>query len=102
MWEVLNDTYDCYIPLYKDGVYGAQICLRGRSYPSEIEALWLREDTKNWNLGLDSKLSADLDLVYTFHNLWEHTTFSIYDLLWIREFNIEIKVEYDYSTTEYE
>lgn len=102
MWDVLNGSYDCYMPLYKDGVDGGLIFLRGRSYPSEVEVLWLGEDTKNWNLNLDSTLSADMDLVYAFHNLWTHTAFSIYDLFWVREFNVEIKVEYDYATTKSE
>lgn len=102
MWEVLNATYDCYMPLYADGVDGGQIFLRGRSYPSEVDVLWLGEKTKNWNLGLDRTLSADMSLVYAFRNLWEHNAFSIYDLLWVRDFNIEIKIEYDYKTTKYE
>lgn len=101
MWEVLNGTYACYMPLYNDGVDGRPIFLRGRSYPTEVEVLWLGEDTKNWNLGLDREQSADLGLVYAFHNLWEYTAFSIYDLLWVREFNVEIKVEYDYKTTKH-
>ncbi len=99
MWEVLNATYDCYMPLYADGVDGGQIFLRGRSYPSEVDVLWLGEKTKNWNLGLDRTLSADMSLVYAFHNLWDHTAFSIYDLLWVRDFNIEIKIEYDDKKT---
>ena len=35
---------------------------------------------------------------YPFHNLYEHTSFSIFDLLWVRDFNVEISVEYDYAT----
>lgn len=88
-------------PLYNDGVDGGQIFLRGRSYPTEVEVLWLGENTTNWDLGLDRRLSADMDLVYAFHNLWDHMSFSIYDLLWVREFNVEIKVEYDYKTTKH-
>lgn len=64
--------------------------------------MWLGEGIKNWNLGLDLELSADLGLVYAFHNLWDHMAFSIYDLLWVREFNIEIKVEYDHKAKKHE
>ena len=35
---------------------------------------------------------------FQFHNLYEHTCFSIFDLLWVRDFNVEISVEYDYAT----
>lgn len=46
MWEVLNATYDCYMPLYEDGVDGGQIFLGGRSYSSEVDALWLGDETQ--------------------------------------------------------
>ena len=37
---------------------------------------------------------------YAFHNLFSHLDFSIYDLLWVRDFNIEIHLAYDYNTYE--
>ena len=39
-----------------------------------------------------------MHLVYAFFNLYNHTSFSIFDLLWVRNFNIEITVETDYDT----
>lgn len=60
--------------------------------------LYLSEKTDNWNEGLNPELTSDMHLIYPFHNLYEHTCFSIFDLLWVRDFNVEISVEYDYAT----
>ena len=35
-------------------------------------------------------------------NLYDHMAFSIFDLLWVRDFNIEIHVEIDYNTCKEE
>ena len=52
MWNVLNGSYDDFMPLYKDGVNG--IYFTGQeAIPSEIEAVYLSEETENWNEGLD-------------------------------------------------
>ena len=51
------------------------------------------KETENWNEGLDKEKTKDMKLCYAFHNLYEHTTFSILDLLWIRDFCIEINAE---------
>ena len=34
-----------------------------------------------------------MKLCYAFHNLYEHTSFSILDLLWVRDFYIDINAE---------
>ena len=60
--------------------------------------LYLSEKTDNWNEGLNPELTSDMHLIYPFHNLYEHTCFSIFDLLWVRDFNVKISVEYDYAT----
>ena len=65
---------------------------------SENEFLYLNEVPDNWNEGLDRELTSDMHLTYAFHNLFSHLDFSIFDLLWVRDFNIEIHVEYDYHT----
>lgn len=99
MWAILNGSIDDYISLYhEDGVDSFEI----RSYDSQIESenefLYLNEDMGNCNEGLDRELTSDMHLTYAFHNLFRHLDFSIYDLLWVRDFNIEIHVEYDYHT----
>ena len=92
MWNVLNGSYDKFMPLYKDGVN--DIYFTGQeTIPSEKEAVYLSEETENWNEGLDREKTKDMKLCYAFHNLYEHTTFSILDLLWVRDFCIEINAE---------
>ena len=97
MWNVLNGSYDDFMPLYKDGVNG--IYFKGQeTIPSEKEAVYLSEETENWNEGLDREKTKDMKLCYAFHNLYDHTTFSILDLLWVRDFCIEINAESTHYT----
>ena len=97
MWNVLNGSYDEFMPLYKDGVN--DICFTGQeTIPLEKEAVYLSEETENWNERLDREKTKDMKLCYAFHNLYEHTTFSILDLLWVRDFCIEINVESTHYT----
>ena len=62
------------------------------------EMLYLQEEPDNWNEGLDRELTKDMHLIHAFHNLYEHLDFSIFDLLWVRDFNIELHAEIDYHT----
>ena len=97
MWNVLNGSYDDFMPLYKDGVNG--IYFKGqKTIPSEKEAVYLSEETENWNEGLDREKTKDMKLCYAFHNLYDHTAFSILDLLWVRDFCIEINAESTHNT----
>ena len=103
MWAVLNGSLDDYIFLYcEDGVNHFYINNYDPKIESENEFLYLNEDIDNWNEGLDREMTKDMHLTYAFHNLFSHHDFSIYDLLWVRDFNIEIHVEYDYHTYENE
>ena len=36
-----------------------------------------------------------LHLIQPFHNLYDHCYFSLYDLIYVREFNLEVHVEFD-------
>ena len=97
MWNVLNGSYDEFMPLYKDGVN--DICFTGQeTIPLEKEAVYLSEETENWNEGIDREKTKDMKLCYAFHNLYCHTTFSILDLLWVRDFCIEINAESSHYT----
>ena len=109
MWAVLNGSLDDYIFLYcEDGVNSFLYCEDGvnsfyiNNYDPKIESenelLYLNEELGNWNEGLDSEMTKDMHLTYAFHNLFSHLDFSIFDLLWVRDFNIEIHVEYNYHT----
>lgn len=99
MWAVLNGSLDDYILLYhEDGVDSFNISSDDPKIVSENEFQYLNEVPNNWNEGLDREMTSDLHLTYAFHNLFSHLDFSIFDLLWVRDFNIEIHVEYDYHT----
>ena len=99
MWAVLNASLDDYIFLYhEDGVCSLDISSDGSTIESENEFLYLNEELDNWNEGLDREMTADMYLTYAFHNLFSHLDFSIYDLLWVRDFNVELHAEIDYHT----
>ena len=48
--------------------------------------------------GFDREMTKDMHLTRVFHNIYEHMEFSIFDLLWVRDFNIEVSVEVDSSS----
>ena len=101
MWAVLNGSLDSYMLSYSDdGVCRFDINSDAPEIKSENEFLYLNEDLYNWNEGLDCELTSDLHLIFAFHDLFSHLDFSIYDLLWVRDFNIEIHVEHNYHTYE--
>ena len=101
MWAVLNGSLDDYMPLYIDGVDIFELDYsEGIEYvfPSEHQVLYLDEEIDNWNDELDQEMTKDMHLIHPFHNLYSHLDFSIFDLLWVRDFNIEISRESDYNT----
>ena len=97
IWNILSGAYDDFVPFYQDGVISSGWQYSGGEPESENNMLYLSEKTDNWNEGLSPELTSDMHLIYPFHNLYEHTCFSIFDLLWVRDFNVEISVEYDYA-----
>lgn len=97
IWGVLNGSYDTYLPLYEDGVNKLHLS-SGEKLPSENDMLYLSEDTDNWNEELDRGQTADMNLCYAFHNLYAHNDFSIFDLLWVRDFCIEVSSESTHCT----
>ena len=99
IWAILNGTIDDYMLLYcDDGVNGFDIYAENPEIESENELLYMNEEEDNWNEGLDREMTKDMHLTYAFHNLYEHTEFSIFDLLWVRDFNIEVHAEIDSHT----
>lgn len=100
MWAMLNGTMDDFMPLYDDGACRFEIYTWRNPVhiQSENEMLYLKEEPDNWNEGLDRELTKDMHLTHAFHNLYEHLDFSIFDLLWVRNFNIELHAEIDYHT----
>lgn len=61
--------------------------------------LGMDDENDNWNEGLDREWSKDLHLIQPFHNLYDHCCFSLYDLIYVREFNLEVYVEFDDKVT---
>ena len=101
MWAVLNGSLTDYMPLYMDGVNNFvldYVAGRENEIPSENQLLYLDEKIDNWNDELDQEMTKDMHLIHPFHNLYSHMDFSIFDLLWVRDFNIEISLESDYNT----
>ena len=101
MWAVLNGSLTDYMPLYMDGVHNFELdYVEGREndIPSEKQMLYLDENIDNWNDELDQEMTKDIHLIYPFHNLYSHMDFSIFDLLWVRDFNIELSLESNFST----
>lgn len=98
MWEVLSGALDGYDPLYEDGVMSNGWHYQGGEPETENMMLYLSEKRDNWNEGLDCNQTRDMNIIHAVHNLYDHTAFSIFDLLWVRDFNMEIHVEVDYST----
>lgn len=99
MWAILNGTLDEYQFLYSnDGVYKFDISNENPDVESECSMLYLNEEDDNWNEGLDREMTKDMHLTYAFHNLFDHTEFSIFDLLWVRDFNIEVHTKIDTHT----
>ena len=104
MWAILNGSIDKYIPLYEDGVDLISVSSWDSEIPTEHQVLYLDDKLDNWNEDLDGNLTEDMHLIYPFHNLYSHMEFSIFDLLWVRDFNIEVNAEVDsnsYNNDDY-
>lgn len=97
IWGIINNSYDTYMPMYEDGADNLTLSEYGE-VPSVNQVLYLSEDVDNWNEGLDREKTADMHLCHGFHNLIDHNDFSIFDLLWVRDFSIEITCELKHCT----
>ena len=96
MWDILNGSIDAYIPLYHNGFGQFRIDTNHSSAPeieSEQQMLYWSVEMENFNEGLDEELTKDLHLIFAFRDLFNHMEFSIFDLLWVRDFIIKLNVE---------
>lgn len=97
IWNILNGSYDEFMPLYYNGA--CNFSISNNEKPESInQMLYLDDCLDNWNEMLDKEMTKDMHLVYPFHTLFTDMDFSIYDLLWVRDFNIEITTESDYDS----
>ena len=97
IWNVMNGSYDNFIPLYESGVNELHVHIE-ENMPSENNYIYLSEDVDNWNEGLYKEKTADMNICFAFHYLYDNTEFSIFDLLWVRDFCIELSCESTYCT----
>ncbi len=102
IWALLNGTIDDkFNPMYAlchDGV-AFNIYNPHDEIDSANQLLYLSEKEDNWNIeGLDKEMTNDMHLIYPIHSLLMHTNFSIFDFLWVRDFNIEITVHIESET----
>lgn len=57
--------------------------------------LGMADENDNWNEGLNYEWSKDMHLVYPFHNLYDNRHFSLYNLVYVSEFDFEICIRLD-------
>lgn len=98
VWDAL--TQGEFLSLYDEGCAWPLRC--SKEYPPEhsgVETLekWIGMEDKNdnWNEGLDKEWSKDMHLIQPLHNLYDHMKFSLYDLIYVREFNLEVNIQLD-------
>ena len=96
-WEIL--TQGCYYPLYDSGcTWSLRVNEQhpiAECYDSQEGWLGFSSGIDNWNEGLDREWSKDMHLIYPFHNLYEHLGFSLYDLIYVDTFNIEVNLKFE-------
>ena len=81
-------------PLYDNGVSFA-LSLPDRDNQSFESFIGMDCPPPNWNEGLDLELTKDLHLIQQFHHLFDHTHFALTDFIFVREFNIEININFE-------
>lgn len=94
--RLVTDALRHYNIHYESGVTGT---LGWRYNPADKEKssenylLYLGDDRDNWNdWFVNKEMTKDMNIIHAVHHLLDHTYFSIFDLLQIREFNIDITV----------
>jgi hypothetical protein len=80
--------------LYADGVTFALELPRDINIPFDT-IRGMDSAPFNWNEGLDPELTKDLHINRAFHNLFDHTKFALTDFIFVREFNIEININFE-------
>lgn len=103
IWYMLNGSLDRFFnERYDGGVCGLDGWHYDASYDdaeSLDNLLYLNAEDRNWDDWFkDDPLTVDMQIVYPVHNLLEYTAFSIFDILWVRDFSIELWTELDYGT----
>ncbi len=91
-WEAL--CYRKYNDYYENGITNTIIRFSKKNLPTLEEILTGAPESKNnWNQGLDPILTKDLHLIYLFNRLFVLTSFALTDLIYVKEFSIDITAE---------
>ena len=98
IWEILNDEgyndiyckYGCCMSF--DGYHGEE------DDKTEMELMGMQDADDCWNEGLDREWSYDLHLHQHFHNLYDHTSFSIIDFIYVRDFYTKLELKFNQNT----
>ena len=98
VWDALACGGFC--SLYDDGCawslrFSRECSPKHNGYETLVNWLGMEDENDNWNEGLDREWSKDIHLIQPFNNLYDRCYFSLYDLIYIREFNLEVHVEFD-------
>ena len=91
IWEIMSE-YDSYY--VHCGINDLVVDVDDKERESLMYFLYL-EEVQNWNECLPRDWSKDMNLLYGFHNLYDHTWFSLYDFLFVREFTQEFEFHVD-------
>lgn len=92
LWDALQDVG--WNPLYDTGVTFTFELPRDKDEAFD-SITGMDCPPPNWNEGLDRELTKDLHLIRQFHNLFDHTRFALTDFIFVREFNIEININFE-------
>lgn len=92
LWGALQDSG--WNPLYENGVSFTFELPRDKEMSFDT-FIGMDCPPPNWNEGLDRELTKDLHLIRQFHNLFDHTRFALTDFIFVREFNIEININFE-------
>lgn len=92
LWGALCDSG--WNPLYENGVSFTFELPRDKD-ESFDPFIGMDCPPPNWNEGLDRELTKDLHLIQQFHHLFDHTHFALTDFIFVREFNIEININFE-------
>lgn len=91
IWEAFGRTYNMLVAI--NFVFHCQ----GNHKPTFNEIIYIGESKDNWNEGLDENLTKDLNLIYPFHNLFEHTIFALTDFIYCQDFIFHISCDMSVS-----
>ena len=94
IYSLLSDS--TYNPLYREGVCISALLLR-----NNMEPLWesfddfIGNDGKSWNEGLPYESTKDIPLTMMFHHLYDHTLWSLTDIIKIQHFNVVLNTTFE-------